>query len=58
MARPRFILHTLAIPTPMRSCYNLLPPLWQTIAVTVATLATNWIWGSWLSIPRARASPH
>ena len=47
MARPQFMLHTLAIPTLMRSYYNLLPPLWQTIAVTVATLATNWIWGSW-----------
>ena len=31
----------------MSSYKDLLPPLWQTIAVTVATLATNWIWGSW-----------
>ncbi|RLJ37317.1 hypothetical protein [Acidovorax sp. 106] len=31
----------------MRYYTNLLPPLWTTIAVTVATLATNWIWASW-----------
>lgn len=28
---------------------DLLPPLWATIAVTVATLATNWIWGAWFA---------
>jgi hypothetical protein len=31
----------------MRYYTNLLPPLWTTIAVAVATLATNWIWASW-----------
>lgn len=33
----------------MRYSPNLLPPLWTTIAVTVATLATNWVWGSWFA---------
>lgn len=33
----------------MRYSANLLPPLWTTIAVTVATLATNWVWGSWFA---------
>lgn len=31
----------------MRYYTNLLPPLWTTITVAVATLATNWIWASW-----------
>ena len=33
----------------MRYRQYLLPPLWTTIAVTVATLATNWVWGSWFA---------
>lgn len=28
---------------------ELLPPLWTTIAVGVATLVTNWIWASWFA---------
>lgn len=31
----------------MRHYQDLLPPLWKTIGVTVATLATNWMWGAW-----------
>ncbi|KQO15587.1 hypothetical protein [Acidovorax sp. Leaf78] len=31
----------------MKLYTTLLPPLWTTIAVAVATLATNWIWASW-----------
>lgn len=37
------------IPAPMSLHKDLLPPLWATIAATVATLATNWIWGAWFA---------
>lgn len=33
-----------------------LQPLWATITITVATLATNWIWGSWFSQAKGMAA--
>lgn len=31
----------------MNRYQDLLPPLWSIVALTVATLVTNWIWASW-----------
>jgi hypothetical protein len=31
----------------MNRYQDILPPLWSTIALAVATLVTNWIWAAW-----------
>lgn len=31
----------------MNRYQDILPPLWNTVALTVATLVTNWVWAAW-----------
>lgn len=33
----------------MNRYQDILPPLWSTVALTVATLVTNWVWAAWFA---------